>query len=145
MLLQVAHAMSEYKILYGITVRAYAFFQYTSRAKRKHYYENQSMKTNLVYYDVDLDNLPPLTKEQQAELAALAAMPDSEIDTSDIPEMTLEQFQNAVRGQFYKPSKTVIALQLDSDVLAWFKRQGKNYQARINTILRNAMLGRSQQ
>ncbi|MCL1892606.1 MAG: hypothetical protein FWG02_00015 [Holophagaceae bacterium] len=39
----------------------------------------------------DLDNLPPLTEEQQARLDALAAMPDDEIDCSDIPEATEEQ------------------------------------------------------
>jgi hypothetical protein len=63
------------------------------------------METNFVRYKIDLDNLPPLTKEQQAELAALAAMPDSAIDTSDIPELTQEQFQNAVRGRHYTRPK----------------------------------------
>jgi uncharacterized protein (DUF4415 family) len=31
-------------------------------------------------------------------------------------------------------------VRLDSDVLAWFKSQGKGYQTRINAILREAML-----
>jgi hypothetical protein len=39
----------------------------------------------------DLDNLPPLTEEAKARLDALAALPDSEIDCSDIPEATEEQ------------------------------------------------------
>lgn len=33
-----------------------------------------------------------LTKQQRIELEALAAMPDSEIDFSDIPEITDEQW-----------------------------------------------------
>ena len=39
-----------------------------------------------------------LTNEQHARLEALAAMPDSEIDTSDIPEDT--DWSAAERGKF---------------------------------------------
>ena len=31
-------------------------------------------------------------------------------------------------------------VRVDADVLAWLKSQGKGYQTRINTILREAML-----
>ena len=34
------------------------------------------------------DELPPMTPEREARLEALAEMPDSEIDYSDIPEVT---------------------------------------------------------
>jgi hypothetical protein len=44
-----------------------------------------------VSFDFDLDNPPPLTEEQRTRLNTLAAMPDSEIDFSDIPEATDEQ------------------------------------------------------
>jgi len=37
------------------------------------------------------DEIPPITEERKAQLRALAARPDSEIDTSDIPELTDEQ------------------------------------------------------
>jgi uncharacterized protein (DUF4415 family) len=93
-----------------------------------------------VRYDVDLANLPPLTEKQKAELTALAEMPDSEIDYSDIPELTEGQFQNAVRGRFYRPVKQQITARVDADVLAWLKAQGKGYQARMNAILRREML-----
>lgn len=33
----------------------------------------------------ELINLPPLTNKQKARLAALSALPDSQIDTSDAP------------------------------------------------------------
>ena len=46
------------------------------------------MSGKLVRRVVDLANLPPLTSEQMAEIERLAAMPESEIDTSDIPELT---------------------------------------------------------
>lgn len=41
-----------------------------------------------------------LTPEQQAEIDALKAMPDNEIDTSDIPEVT--DWSNAKRGMFHR-------------------------------------------
>jgi hypothetical protein len=59
------------------------------------------MKTKMVSYT--LENLPPLTKAGRAKLKALAARPESEIDTSDIPEMTEEQWKHAMRGHFYRP------------------------------------------
>ena len=42
----------------------------------------------------------PATK---ADLAALEALPDEDIDTSDIPEAT--DWSDAVRGKFYRPVK----------------------------------------
>jgi len=56
------------------------------------------MKKKMVRYT--LETLPELTKAQRANLKALAARPDSEIDTSDIPELTDEQWKHAVRGGF---------------------------------------------
>ena len=61
------------------------------------------MKKKMVSYT--LDTLPPLTDEQRANLEVLAKRPDSEIDTIDIPELTDEQWKNAVRGRFYRPAK----------------------------------------
>ena len=34
------------------------------------------------------------------------------------------------------PSKTGIYIRLDDDILAFFKKQGRGYQARINAVLR---------
>jgi uncharacterized protein (DUF4415 family) len=93
----------------------------------------------MVTYKLDLDNLPPLTESQKAELAALAAMPDDQIDFSDIPELTEESVKNAIR-RFYRPVKQQITARLDSDVLHWLKSQGKGYQSRMNEILRKEML-----
>ncbi len=87
-----------------------------------------------------LESLPALTKAQRAKLKALAARPDNEIDTSDIPEMTDEQWKHARRGHFYRPRKHQITARVDADVLDWLKAQGKGYQSRINAILRREML-----
>ena len=96
------------------------------------------MKTKMVSYTPE--TLPPLTKAERAKLKALAARPDSEIDTGDIPEMTDEQWKNARRGHFYRPRKRQITARVDDDVLDWLKSQGKGYQSRINAILRREML-----
>ncbi|WP_156850794.1 BrnA antitoxin family protein [Bartonella refiksaydamii] len=93
-----------------------------------------------VCYEIDVSNLSPLTDEQKVEIDKLAVMPDSAIDYSDIPSLDDAFWKNAVRNPFYKPTKTVTTVRVDSDVLAWLKSQGKGYQTRINAILRDAML-----
>jgi uncharacterized protein (DUF4415 family) len=70
-------------------------------------------------------NPEPLTPELQAELDALAAMPESDIDWS-----------HAVRGPFYRPIKRPLSLRVDADILDWFQRQGQGYQTRMNFALR---------
>jgi uncharacterized protein (DUF4415 family) len=79
-------------------------------------------------------NPAPLTPELQAEMEALAARPQSAIDTSDAPEAT--DWSGAVRGAFFRPVKKPVALRLDADLLDWFKRGGDGYQTRINAALR---------
>jgi len=82
----------------------------------------------------------PLTEQQRQKLKALAARPDSEIDTSDIPELTEKLWKTAVRNPFYRPVKRQVTVRLDSDILAWLRRQGRGYQTKMNALLRNAML-----
>ena len=60
------------------------------------------MTKKIVKYQIDPANLPPLTLKQKAELASLTAMPDKQIDTSDIAPLTEQFWQTAVR-----PSSTV--------------------------------------
>ena len=67
-------------------------------------------------------------------------MPDDQIDYSDIPPLSDEFWEKAVRNPFYRPTKTSTTVRVDSDVLAWLKSKGKGYQTRINAILREAML-----
>jgi uncharacterized protein (DUF4415 family) len=93
-----------------------------------------------VKHEVDLENLPPLTAAQKAELAMLAILPDSQIDHSDIPPLTDEFWKQATKNPFYKPTKQATTVRVDADVLMWLKGQGKGYQTRINAILREAML-----
>ena len=92
-----------------------------------------------------LDTLPPLTEAQKAHLKALAARPESEIDYTDLPALTEEQFKHARRGVFYRPVKRQITARVDADVLEWLKAQGKGYQSRINAILLREMLAAAKQ
>jgi uncharacterized protein (DUF4415 family) len=81
-----------------------------------------------------------LTPRQKKELAALAALPDDQIDTSDIPELPPGAWKDAVRGRFYRPVKQAVSMRLDADVVAWLRKSGKGYQTRANNILRQRML-----
>lgn len=64
----------------------------------------------------------------------LAAIPDDEIDTSDIPELDDTFWANA---RVVEPrGKTAISIRVDQDILDWFKSQGRGYQSRINAVLR---------
>ncbi len=76
------------------------------------------------------------------ELAALAVKPENEIDFSNLPATTEQDWQGARRGQFYRPVKKQLTVRIDADVLEWLKSQGKGYQSRLNDILRSAMLGK---
>jgi len=77
------------------------------------------------------------SEKQMNEIRALARMKDSEIDLSDIPEVT--NWSGAVVGRFYRPRKQPVTLRIDADVLAWFKAKGQGYQTRINAVLREEM------
>lgn len=82
-----------------------------------------------------------LTEERKRELGELAKRPDSEIDFSDIPELTEKFWKNAVPNPFYKPVKKQVTLRIDADILAWLRQHGKDgYQSRLNAVLRRVML-----
>lgn len=77
------------------------------------------------------------------ELAMLSDKPESDIDFSDIPATTGNDWQGAARGKFYRPIKQQLTVRIDVDVLEWLKSQGKGYQSRLNDILRAAMLDKA--
>jgi uncharacterized protein (DUF4415 family) len=61
----------------------------------------------------------------------------------DIPETKSNTFENksGVRASgLFRPYKQQITLRIDSDVIAWARRDGDGYQSRINAALRKAML-----
>ena len=62
-------------------------------------------------------------------------MKDEDIDYSDIPELNDEFFEKAT----FVPAKQIVTIRLDTDVVAWLKRNGRGYQTRANKILRKVM------
>jgi uncharacterized protein (DUF4415 family) len=82
----------------------------------------------------------PMTAVRKRRFEKLAKMPDSEIDFSEIPELTEEFWKNAIRNPYYRPIKKQLTLRLDADVIAWLRKKGKGYQTRANDLLRDAMI-----
>ena len=94
--------------------------------------DTPSRKTgNVVFHEVDPDNPPRLTPEQEARLRRLEAMPDSEIDFSDIPEVTEETWDKT----------TLECVRVDAEVMEWILRQSgpDRWEEKLNAMLRRAM------
>ena len=68
-------------------------------------------------------------------------MKDEDIDFSDNPEVPPEMFARGIVRRGLKPvrRKDQLTLRVDSDVVAWYKKQGVGYQTRINALLRAYM------
>ena len=81
------------------------------------------------------------SRKSQTDGKRLEAMTDEDIDFSDCPEVTPEMFAKAVvrQGLPNPKTKTQVTLRIDSDVLEWFKSQGRGYQTQINSLLRAYM------
>lgn len=83
-----------------------------------------------------------LSKAELEGLKRLAAMPDDQIDTSDIPEMT--NFAGAIRGRFYRPVTQSVTIRLNApDIEAarqLSKVKGMPYQTYIRGLLHEALL-----
>ena len=80
-----------------------------------------------------------MKKRYKKELTAeeLAALPDAAIDTSDIPELDKAFWDQARVVMPEQRNKTQVTAKFDADMVAWFKRQGRGYQGRMNAVLRS--------
>ena len=89
-----------------------------------------------------INDLPPLDEKR---FEKLRVMKDKDIDTSDMPALTLEQLARFVPAKLfnrslYRPVKIPVKINYDADILEWFRSFGKGYQTRINSVLREYML-----
>jgi uncharacterized protein (DUF4415 family) len=73
----------------------------------------------------------------KAQLERFENVPDDNIDTSIIPELDEHFWSNA--KLVLPPNKQAISIRIDSDVLEWFKNNGKGYQSLMNSVLRSYM------
>ena len=65
----------------------------------------------------------------------IAAIKDSEIDYSDIPELNTKFWKSA---KLVRPeNKKSISLRVDSEVLSFFKKKGRGYQSLMNAVLKS--------
>jgi uncharacterized protein (DUF4415 family) len=88
-----------------------------------------------------VNGFKPLDEAAKKRIEALAAMSDSEIDTSDISEWQKEDFAQAIPfHSLYKPRKEQITARIDADIIAWLKSFGKGYQTLMNELLRKEMM-----
>jgi uncharacterized protein (DUF4415 family) len=60
------------------------------------------------------------------------------VPTKEHPEVDVKRIVGGIvrRGLKPAPSKALVSLRLDQDVLEWFKGQGAGYQTRMNAVLR---------
>ena len=104
------------------------------KAKRKSFASSRREKLTVVNVK-NMKELPPLTADQRKQLEYIDNLPDDQIDFSDIPEMT-EHKGPVYVGLMYRPGKTSVTIRLDSDMVEWFKAQGKGWQTKMNWALR---------
>jgi predicted DNA binding CopG/RHH family protein len=83
-----------------------------------------------------------LTKAEREGLERVRNMPDDQIDTSDIPEIT--DFSGGVRGLLYRPVTQPITIRLNAPDIAmarsFAKAKGVPYQTYIKQLLHEALV-----
>jgi uncharacterized protein (DUF4415 family) len=81
------------------------------------------------------------SKKSRTNWKRVDALKDADIDLSDVPEVPPQMFARAIvrRGLKPVPRKAQVTLRVDSDVLAWFRKQGQGYQTKINALLKAYM------
>jgi uncharacterized protein (DUF4415 family) len=86
-----------------------------------------------------------VSKDQLAKMidetdwARVAAMTEADIEraAAEDPDASMTTARDWEDARVVWPQTTEpVTLRLDKDVLAWFRRQGRGYQARINAVLR---------
>ncbi|MBD5437354.1 MAG: BrnA antitoxin family protein [Treponemataceae bacterium] len=90
----------------------------------------------------------PLTEAEKQTIRSAAANVKSgkTIEDPDCPRQTKEELSKfrpwyEVHPDWYKPTKTEIHIRVDTDVLEWYKSQGKGYQTKMNAVLRAHAFG----
>ena len=80
-------------------------------------------------------------RKSETDWARIDAMTDEDIDFSDCPEITDEMWENnIVRKKFNLAGNTSQeTLAIDRDIIEFFKSQERDYQTKINQLLRAYM------
>ena len=75
-----------------------------------------------------------MNKPIKTNLARIDAMTDDMIDTTDVPPLTDAFFKKA-KWRIPK-HKVRVTVEVDPEVMDWFKAQGRNYEHYISAALR---------
>ena len=76
-----------------------------------------------------------MSASTKTDFKRLAKLTDDDINYSDIA-MSDEDFWKDAEVIF--PSKKIhLSIRLDDDIVSWFKRFGRGYQTKINSVLRS--------
>ncbi len=80
-------------------------------------------------------------KKSLTDWERIKKMRDEDIDLTDIPEIEPAKFAKAIvrKGLKLGSGKVQLTLRIDRDVVEWFKDRGRDYQAKINALLRAYM------
>ena len=82
------------------------------------------------------------SRKSESDIKRLKALKDSDIIVDDdAPAWSPERFARAIvkRGLAAPRAKQLLSLRVDSDVVEWFRAQGRGYQSRMNALLRAYM------
>ena len=74
-----------------------------------------------------------LEHTSRTDWARVDAQTDEDVDTSDSPPLTDDFFR---RATWRKPKPVSVTIQVDPDVLAWFRAQGHGGERRMAAALR---------
>lgn len=99
-------------------------------------------KENIVRYSLNEIREKLARGESRSDWARIDAMTDAEIeaqmrDDPDWADLLDVDWSKAI--VVYPVEKQAVSIRLDSDVLDFFKSDGKGYQTRINAVLRTYM------
>ena len=81
----------------------------------------------------------------KTDWARVDAMTEEEIDAAarsdpDAQPTDFDFWEDAV---LVFPSKQLVCIRIDRDILDWFRNQGRGYQTRMNAVLRSYMEART--
>lgn len=100
---------------------------YSDRTRLQQFMKNKSPRTKRTYA---ARRRNPISLRGSAKSSKKHAKPSKKMATP-LPNMKI--------ADFYRPLKKPVTLRLDADVIAWFKKDGRRYQTRINAALRKVM------
>ena len=98
---------------------------------------------DVLYQVMDDGELRPIkSKTDQKKLRAMSEQKIEKAAMSDPDAQPLgEEFW--ADAEITRPGRSPVYMNLDSDVVAWFRAKGRGYQAHMNAVLRHYMNAQS--